>query len=136
VESRWQVYLCLGARSRVQGFDLLSGWKVLPSNFRLVATYHAYDDQLGIKKVQWSPSGQFLALGSYDQKCRLLNYYTWKPLIEFNHPKQLTPSDIVNLINIRQSTRKSITQPQKMRLHGSQGSRYSMNKSSHRLTYK
>lgn len=35
---------------------------------RLVATYARDDEGLGIKSVQWSPSGQFLALGSFDQK--------------------------------------------------------------------
>ena len=71
----------------------MEGFRYL--NVRLVSSYNAYDDGLGIKRVSWSPSGQFLAIGSYDQKCRLLNYYTWKPLIEFAHPKQLTPTDIV-----------------------------------------
>ncbi|KAI8930103.1 Quino protein amine dehydrogenase [Entophlyctis helioformis] len=61
---------------------------------RLVHNYSAYDMGLGIKTVRWSPSGQFLAVGSYDQKCRLLNYYTWKPLIELTHPTNLPFRDI------------------------------------------
>eukprot|EP00842_Homolaphlyctis_polyrhiza_P006033 jgi/Hompol1/6430/HPOL_002895-RA len=63
---------------------------------RLASKYSAYDTGLGIKTVRWSPSGQFLAVGSFDQKCRLLNHYTWKPLIEFTHPSQLTFKDIVS----------------------------------------
>ena len=35
---------------------------------RRVAYYSAYDDALGVKGVAWSPSSQFLAIGSYDQK--------------------------------------------------------------------
>lgn len=35
---------------------------------RLAKTYSAYDSGLGIKTVRWSPSSQFLAIGSYDQK--------------------------------------------------------------------
>ncbi|KAI8896244.1 hypothetical protein BC833DRAFT_541597 [Globomyces pollinis-pini] len=62
---------------------------------RLAGTYSAYDNMLGIMSVKWSPSAQFLAIGSFDQKCRLLNSYTWKPLIEFNHPKQVSLPNIV-----------------------------------------
>ncbi|KAI8817774.1 uncharacterized protein EV422DRAFT_590168 [Fimicolochytrium jonesii] len=57
---------------------------------RLAGTYSAYDSGLGIKTVQWSPSGQFLAVGSYDQKVRLLNYYTWKPILEYTYPKEIS----------------------------------------------
>ncbi len=32
-----------------------------------VCTYSAYQDSLGVKGVSWSPSGDLLALGSYDQ---------------------------------------------------------------------
>lgn len=61
---------------------------------RLVSSYSAYEFGLGIKTVKWSPSSQFLAVGSYDQKVRLLNHYTWKPIIEFSHPVNLTYPDI------------------------------------------
>lgn len=37
-----------------------------------LATYSAYQWSLGIKSVAWSPSSQFLAIGSYDNKvCKL-----------------------------------------------------------------
>ncbi|KAK9764866.1 hypothetical protein K7432_007291 [Basidiobolus ranarum] len=49
----------------------------------LQRSYTAYEFGLGIKSVQWSPSSQFLAIGSYDQQIRFLNHYTWSPLIEF-----------------------------------------------------
>ncbi|KND00317.1 uncharacterized protein SPPG_04641 [Spizellomyces punctatus DAOM BR117] len=61
---------------------------------RLIKSYSAYDTGLGIKTVRWSPSSQFLAIGSFDQKVRLLNYYTWQPLIDFSHPRELVPHDI------------------------------------------
>ncbi|XP_057274114.1 WD repeat-containing protein WRAP73 isoform X3 [Pezoporus wallicus] len=35
---------------------------------RLLSTYRAYEWSLGIKSVAWSPSSQFLAIGSYDEK--------------------------------------------------------------------
>ncbi|KAM7099379.1 WD repeat-containing protein WRAP73 isoform 2-T2 [Molossus nigricans] len=53
---------------------------------RLLAAYCAYEWSLGIKAVTWSPSSQFLAVGSYDGKVRILNHVTWKVLTEFGHP--------------------------------------------------
>lgn len=35
---------------------------------RIAGSYSAYDNGLGIKRVTWSPSGQFLAVGSFDEK--------------------------------------------------------------------
>lgn len=38
-----------------------------------------------MKSVSWSPCGQFLAVGSYDQMLRVLNHLTWKVFAEFTH---------------------------------------------------
>lgn len=35
---------------------------------RLLSSYSAYEWSLGVKAVTWSPSSQFLAIGSYDEK--------------------------------------------------------------------
>lgn len=40
---------------------------------RLLSTYSAYEWSLGIKSVAWSPSSQFLAIGSYDEKVQRLH---------------------------------------------------------------
>ncbi|KAF9196649.1 WD repeat-containing protein wrap73 [Haplosporangium sp. Z 11] len=40
---------------------------------------------MGVKSVCWHPSSKLLALGGYDQKIRMLNHLTWKPILEFNH---------------------------------------------------
>lgn len=40
---------------------------VYASDGDLLASYQAYSDALGIKSTSWSPSGQMLALGSFDQ---------------------------------------------------------------------
>ncbi|XP_071622812.1 WD repeat-containing protein WRAP73 isoform X1 [Heliangelus exortis] len=53
---------------------------------RLLSTYQAYEWSLGIKSIAWSPSSQFLAVGSYDEKVRILNHITWKKITEFEHP--------------------------------------------------
>ena len=36
---------------------------------KCLTCYRAYSDALGVKSVAWSPSGQLLAVGSYDQVC-------------------------------------------------------------------
>eukprot|EP01147_Barroeca_monosierra_P008777 gene8777-1152_t len=56
----------------------------------LLKSYSAYTDALGIKTMSWSPSSQLLALGSYDQKIRLLNNITWGETLEFRHTSNVT----------------------------------------------
>ncbi|XP_015738052.1 WD repeat-containing protein WRAP73 isoform X1 [Coturnix japonica] len=56
----------------------------------LLSTYQAYEWSLGIKSIAWSPSSQFLAIGSYDEKVRILNHVTWKKITEFEHPATVT----------------------------------------------
>eukprot|EP00026_Physarum_polycephalum_P009526 Phypoly_transcript_09653.p1 GENE.Phypoly_transcript_09653~~Phypoly_transcript_09653.p1 ORF type:complete len:449 (+),score=50.72 Phypoly_transcript_09653:22-1347(+) len=57
---------------------------------RQVEKYQAYEHALGIKSVEWSSSSQFLSIGSYDQKLRVLNHLTWKVLGEFSHSPAVT----------------------------------------------
>ncbi|KAK6912385.1 WD40 repeat [Dillenia turbinata] len=52
---------------------------------RCLFKYQAYESGLGIKSVSWSPCGQLLAVGSYDQVLRVLNHLTWKIFAEFTH---------------------------------------------------
>ena len=52
---------------------------------RCLFKYSAYESGLGVKSVGWSPCGQFLAVGSYDQAVRTLNHLTWKTFAEFTH---------------------------------------------------
>lgn len=52
---------------------------------RCLFKYQAYESGLGIKSVSWSPCGQFLAVGSYDQMLRVLNPLNWKVFAEFMH---------------------------------------------------
>ncbi|GFZ15156.1 transducin/WD40 repeat-like superfamily protein [Actinidia rufa] len=52
---------------------------------RCLSKYQAYESGLGVKSVSWSPCGQFLAVGSYDQMLRVLNHLTWKVFAEFIH---------------------------------------------------
>ncbi|KAH8875686.1 WD repeat-containing protein WRAP73 [Schistosoma japonicum] len=64
---------------------------------RHLCTYCAYkpaQELLGIKSISWSPTGQLLALGSYDQKCRLLNNFNWTCIACLKHPvnKPIDPS--------------------------------------------
>lgn len=62
---------------------------------RCIAKYSAYDNALGVKSIAWSPTSQFLALGSYDEKLRLLNHITWKTVAEHDHPSTVEGTNVV-----------------------------------------
>ncbi len=49
---------------------------------RCLASYSAYEYALGVKSVAWSPTSQFLAIGSYDQKVKcvvFVSHWNSKP---------------------------------------------------------
>lgn len=48
---------------------------------RCVTMYEPTSGTLGIRTARWSPSAQFLAVGTFDGKVRLLNQHTWKELV-------------------------------------------------------
>ncbi|KAJ9081966.1 hypothetical protein DSO57_1009188 [Entomophthora muscae] len=60
-----------------------------PAGFS-VGSYSAYEVGLGIKTMCWSPTSEHLILGSYDQKVRFLNSYTWQPTLTYSHGTTLT----------------------------------------------
>jgi len=62
---------------------------------KLVSTYSAYDYALGIKSVTWSPSSQFLVVGSYDQSVRILNHITWTVVTEYKHASSVGDPSVV-----------------------------------------
>lgn len=51
-----------------------------------LGSYSAYEHALGVKTVSWAPSSQFLAIGSFDEKVRVLNHLTWRAVAEHRHP--------------------------------------------------
>ena len=69
-------------------WDCVLDYKVLLYSMdgRCLATYSAYEHALGVKTVTWAPSGQFLAIGSFDEKLRVLNHLTWRTVAEHSHP--------------------------------------------------
>lgn len=52
-------------------------------------SYRPYDDALGVKSFGWSPGGEVLAIGSYDERMRVLNYVTWQRIAECEHPTEV-----------------------------------------------
>uniref|UniRef100_A0A3B4FSH6 WD repeat containing, antisense to TP73 n=1 Tax=Pundamilia nyererei TaxID=303518 RepID=A0A3B4FSH6_9CICH len=64
---------------------------------RLLSTYSAYEWSLGVKSVSWSPSSQFLAIGSYDEKVRIINHITWKKIAQFQHPATVESTKAVSI---------------------------------------
>jgi len=75
---------------------------------RFISAYSAYDFALGVKCVTWTPSNQFLAIGSYDQQVRLLNNVTWKSVCELKHPTKITNP---NVIIYQEIERKAVLLP-------------------------
>ncbi|KAL4433385.1 hypothetical protein ABPG74_017489 [Tetrahymena malaccensis] len=55
-----------------------------PSN-GLIQRIQPYEYALGIKCVELSNTPNFIAIGSYDEKIRLLNTLTWKVITELEH---------------------------------------------------
>lgn len=51
----------------------------------LLSKYEAYKDALGLRTMSWSPGGDFIALGSYDDHLRILNSLTWQPVADIAH---------------------------------------------------
>ena len=51
----------------------------------LLQNYVAYENALGVRAVQFAPSSQFVAIGSYDEQVRILDTYTWSVLAEYKH---------------------------------------------------
>lgn len=82
---------------------------------KCINKYQPFKWSLGIKTVEWLPSGQLLAIGSYDQKVtllekkafktqlnisfqkkvRILNHITFKSIMEFDHPLKISSKDLV-----------------------------------------
>jgi len=61
---------------------------------RCLSVYKAYEWALGVKRVVWSPTSQFLAVGSYDQKIQLLNHITWKSICAFTHSTTIQTANV------------------------------------------
>jgi len=56
----------------------------------LIAKHQPYENALGIKSVEFSQNGQFLAVGSYDQKARIFNHISWRLITELEHKTQMS----------------------------------------------
>jgi WD40 repeat protein len=92
---------------------------------RELAVHSAYEHALGVKTVAWSPSAQLLAVGSYDQKVRLLNHLTWGLITTLDHAVQ-TPearAAVYREVETRDATDRIEAFPVTGGLH-STGSRY------------
>jgi WD40 repeat protein len=65
---------------------------------RKLMKYSAYEQQLGVKGIQWAPNSRFLAVASYDESIRIFTENTWKLLIEYQHNEKLIGSNHNNVI--------------------------------------
>jgi WD40 repeat protein len=55
-----------------------------------IAIHQGSSYGLGFKSVAWSPSGQLLVVGSYEQDASVLNNVTWTALADFHHATAIT----------------------------------------------
>lgn len=47
------------------------------------------------QSTTWSPTSQFLAIGSYDECVRVVNNVTWKKICELTHENIVRPPTVV-----------------------------------------
>jgi WD40 repeat protein len=52
--------------------------------------FQPYDFALGVKSLEFSKRGDILAVGSYDEKVRLINLVSLRLITELDHKPQLT----------------------------------------------
>ena len=59
--------------------------------------FQAYDYALGIKTVEYSNKSLFVAIGSFDEKIRLLNAITWKEIGELDCSNPVISSEMTKI---------------------------------------
>lgn len=62
----------------------------------IIAQFRPYDSALGLKSLSFSENSLFLAIGSFDEKVRLLNCLTWKLIIELEHKANFLEAEDVS----------------------------------------
>jgi len=67
--------------------------QVVSLDGRTEFTYSAYDHQLGVKSVTWSPSGHLLAVSSHDNQVRLFCTQFWTLVNQLDHMASLHEGD-------------------------------------------
>ncbi|KAH9126662.1 hypothetical protein AeMF1_002924 [Aphanomyces euteiches] len=63
----------------------------------LLHQYEPYQHALGVKTMTWSPTGHFLAVGSFDEKVRVISHMHWKPIAELDHPTLITSNATMDI---------------------------------------
>lgn len=51
----------------------------------LLFEYSSNENNLGVKRIQWSPKSDLIAIGGYDSKVRIINTLTWRVITELDH---------------------------------------------------
>lgn len=78
-------------------WDSLLDYKILLYTIegQCLGSYEAYKSALGIKTVNWSPTGQFVAVGSYDQQVRILYQLTWDVAAQHLHTPTVIGQNVI-----------------------------------------
>ncbi|CAO3700242.1 unnamed protein product [Rhizopus stolonifer] len=87
----------------------------------ICATYNGYEFGLGIKMVNWSQNGKFLAIGNHDQTIHLLSTMSWNLITVLEHPSVLNNQttnialfEEINLLKSQESNNKTRVSYQKI----------------------
>ena len=79
----------------------------------ILAKFQPYQSALGIKTVNFNKTAEYLSIGSYDEKVRILNCLTWKLIIEFEHQSTINETSNVNLFKEEDFLESSFKNPKK-----------------------
>ena len=67
---------------------------------RCLVELSPYSNALGFRCIDWSPSGQLLAVGAYDHKIRVLNHLTWSVLLDFEHTALIEQKEVSVFVEV------------------------------------
>lgn len=92
------IVLCsvLAIRDNIMQYSLL----IYTADGHKQQKYQAYKHCLGIKSMVFSPSGQFLALGSYDEQARIVNHLTWTCIAAYKPPRRVDGDATVSVVGL------------------------------------
>jgi len=79
----------------------------------ILAKYQPYQSALGIKTVNFNKTAEFLSIGSYDEKVRILNCLTWKLIVELEHQQTIFEGSNVNVFKEEEYVEATFKNPKK-----------------------
>ena len=79
----------------------------------ILAKFQPYQSALGIKTVSFNKSAEFLSIGSFDEKIRILNCLTWKLIVELEHSPTILEESKVDVFKEEEYIEQTFKNPKK-----------------------